>query len=349
MGEAVSISVILPVYNTAEFLPFTLRNIVAEQFNNTGDSWELIIVDDGSSDSSAVIAREWVNRFPSNISFFRTANRGVSSARNLGLSHARGCYVYFIDSDDILLAGTLPQLLSHAAGADLIKFIFREISTPEYFRLTLDVPPANLSDEDFSRHSASEFIRITNGLTGPPSHHGAWATIYRRQFLLDNSLSFDPGLAVGEDIILTWSAMQRNPSILFADRALYLYHQRSGSALHALSPERLRVKAAAYIPYLIRLQQLAPVHPEAFKSNIRYALNRALSDMIFGREPLRQIARVMTRLRRSGIDIHPGRPRFSRSERRDASTADKIRRWITAYILAPAISLLRSGKVKKVS
>lgn len=344
MGESVSISVILPVYNTAEFLPFTLRNIVDNQFNSTGDSWELIIVDDGSSDSSASIAGEWANRFPSNIKLFRTANRGVSSARNLGFSHARGRYVYFIDSDDILLAGALPQLVKHADGSDLVKFIFREISTQEYSRLTLDVPYASLADEDFSLHSASEFISMTNGLTGPPSHHGACVTIYRRQFLLDNSLSFDSELSVGEDIIMTWSAMLRNPSILFVDRALYLYHQRSGSALHALSPERLRIKAAAYIPYLVRLQQLAPAHPEAFRSNIRYALNRALADMILGHEPLSRIARVMARLRRSGLDVHPGRPRFSEAERHDASAADKLRRWITAYLLAPAISICTPKK-----
>ncbi len=337
----------MPAYNTAQFLDFAIRNVVEHQFGNApAGEWELIVVDDGSVDNTFEIARSWQQRYPGSITALRTENRGVSAARNSGLDLARGRFVYFIDSDDIMLRDSLPPMCIEAerTGADLVKFTFREISPAQYQALTANVPGADLQAADFFVCPASEFVRRTNGLTGPPSHHGACSTIYRREFLCAANLRFDPRYSVGEDIIMTWQAMLRNPRVLYVDRALYLYHQRPGSALHLSDPSRLSAIAAAYRGYLLRMLEIArqieaagfnaPQVARGLAENFRYGYNRALCSMILGGEPLGEIFRTMKTLKANGGDVHPGRPRLDKQHRKGISARNKLRRWVAAYILA---------------
>lgn len=337
----------MPAYNTAAFLDFAIRNVVEHQFGSIpADQWELIVIDDGSTDGSYAIAQTWQQRYPGSVTAIRTENRGVSAARNLGLGNARGKFVYFIDSDDIMLCDSLVPMCEEAerTGADIVKFTFREIDSDSYKALQPNVPPANLRAEDFFVCPASEFVRRTNGLTGPPSHHGACSTIYRRGFLVDNNLRFDPQYSVGEDIILTWQTMMHNPLVLYVDRALYLYHQRPGSALHLSDASRLSALGAAYRGYLLCMLDVAkkiestelnaPQARRGLAENFRYGYNRALCSVVLGGDSLADIYRTMKALKARGGDVHPGRPRFDKRERRGISARNKVRRWIVAYILA---------------
>ncbi len=108
-----AISVVMPVYNARPYLPFTLRNIIVDQFGEMKpEEWELIAVDDGSSDGSHLEIEPWIEKYPQSVKLIRKSNGGPSSARNAGLAAARGTYVYFCDSDDIILRGALPRLLA---------------------------------------------------------------------------------------------------------------------------------------------------------------------------------------------------------------------------------------------
>ncbi|MBR6439984.1 MAG: glycosyltransferase family 2 protein [Aeriscardovia sp.] len=102
------VSVILTVYNVDKWLKKTLESILGQTWKDL----ELIAVDDGSGDGSPQILREAAKRDP-RVRVVRTENRGVSCARNLGLSLARGKYVYFCDSDDVMD----PRLLEECVGA----------------------------------------------------------------------------------------------------------------------------------------------------------------------------------------------------------------------------------------
>lgn len=346
------LSVVMPACNVGEFLDFAITNVVDHQFAAIdADRWELIVVDDGSTDSTLAVAERRRQLNPDSIRVVHTENRGVSAARNLGLQMARGEFVYFIDSDDILLQNSLMPLCLEAArrNADIVKFTFREIDTPAYLSMQANVPPANLTAEDFHDCSASDFICQTNGLAGPPLHHNVWSTIYRRRFLTDNRILFNPALTIGEDLIQTWHTMLANPRVLYADRALYLYHQRSNSAMHVTDPARLTAIGQAYADYLAELLDVERRLVSAGQSSPRVlggpelmfkiGYNRALCSMILGGASLARIFRTMRRLRALGGDVHPGRPRFERAIRRNIGRRDKLRRWITAYILAPLCHL----------
>lgn len=91
------ISIIIPCYNQAQFLPETLQSVLDQTYSN----WECIIVNDGSPDNSEEIALEWCKK-DSRFRYHKKENGGISSARNAGLILAKGDYIQFLDSDDLL-------------------------------------------------------------------------------------------------------------------------------------------------------------------------------------------------------------------------------------------------------
>ena len=90
-----SLSIIVPVYNCEKFLNQCVESILSQQF----EDYELLLIDDGSTDSSGQMCDKWAAN-DEKISVFHIANAGVSNARNIGLSSADGKYITFIDSDD---------------------------------------------------------------------------------------------------------------------------------------------------------------------------------------------------------------------------------------------------------
>jgi glycosyltransferase involved in cell wall biosynthesis len=116
------VSAIIIVFNGARYLSESIESILAQTF---GD-WELIVVDDGSSDNSAAIAREYADVHPNKIRVIAHpdgANHGMVATRNLGIAHARGRYIGFLDADDIWLPKKLEEqvaLLENNTGAALV-------------------------------------------------------------------------------------------------------------------------------------------------------------------------------------------------------------------------------------
>jgi len=100
------VSVVIIFLNGEEFLEEALASVAAQTY----DDWEVILVDDGSTDSSAVIARAFLERHPERATYLThpgLVNRGMSASRNLGIAHARGAYIAFLDADDVWLAEKL--------------------------------------------------------------------------------------------------------------------------------------------------------------------------------------------------------------------------------------------------
>lgn len=96
------VSVIVPCYNQAQFLAETLDSVLAQ----THENWECIIVNDGSTDDTEAVAKEYCNK-DNRFVYYKKENGGLSSARNAGLDIVQGDYVQFLDSDDILLPNKL--------------------------------------------------------------------------------------------------------------------------------------------------------------------------------------------------------------------------------------------------
>ena len=101
------ISVILPTFERARLLPRSIRSVLAQTFTD----WELVVVDDGSTDNTAQVVQDWCRK-TSRIRYLHQDNRGVGAARNLGIQHARGCYIACLDSDDEYLPKHLETRLN---------------------------------------------------------------------------------------------------------------------------------------------------------------------------------------------------------------------------------------------
>ncbi|NTE00618.1 glycosyltransferase family 2 protein [Agrobacterium tumefaciens] len=103
------VSIIVPCYNSAKFIRATLNSIVAQDYK----SWELIIIDDQSNDDTCTIVAEFASKY-SNIQFISLPeNKGVSNARNIGMTKAKGKYIAFLDSDDIWLENKLSRQVAY--------------------------------------------------------------------------------------------------------------------------------------------------------------------------------------------------------------------------------------------
>lgn len=103
------ISIIVPVYKTEQFIERCIESVIAQLYTN----WELILIDDGSPDSSGIICDQYASIY-SNIYSYHQKNSGVSVARNHGLSVASGKWIYFLDSDDYLLPPELSELIAYS-------------------------------------------------------------------------------------------------------------------------------------------------------------------------------------------------------------------------------------------
>ena len=119
MKNDVAVSVVIPVYNVEKYL----KECVDSVLKQTYFSYEIILVDDGSTDASAKICDEYAAK-DSRISVIHKPNGGLSSARNTGLQKARGAYVYFLDSDDYIVEYALEKLVEAAErdNADIVFF-----------------------------------------------------------------------------------------------------------------------------------------------------------------------------------------------------------------------------------
>ena len=113
------ISIIVPVYNVAQFLSITLDSILNQQYTN----YEIILINDGSTDESAEIAQRYASN-DQRIVFIDKCNEGVATTRNKGLEVSRGNYIMFLDADDIIYPNTLDKIAAmlRTTNADLLRF-----------------------------------------------------------------------------------------------------------------------------------------------------------------------------------------------------------------------------------
>lgn len=186
------VSIILPVYNRAVAIRCCLESILVQRFKN----FELIIVDDGSIDDTPFICREIADN-DSRVRFFCQSNKGVSAARNKGLNEAKGEWVTFVDSDDVILPTHLDIVENEENNeVDLLMtdFTFGKISngniTP---RRKIEVPVCVLRSEAAARYLFKDLNPFRN-----PAFL-VWNKFFRNKLLSQYHVRFDESMSLGED------------------------------------------------------------------------------------------------------------------------------------------------------
>ncbi len=220
-----AVSIIMPAYNTERYLSKCIESITCQTFRD----WELIIADDGSTDSTYAIAQKYAEN-DSRITVIHNINHGVSVARNYCLEKAHGDYLCFIDSDDTVAPGFLEVLVKCAeeSSADITQCSFSYI-----YEDGKAVPDPESAAGMYSGND--EIMRaFFNGTIGD-IRVGAWAKLFRRDKF--GKVRFDANLRVYEDAYYTYQCCRLAEKAVSVDSKLYNYLQREGSAMNSRLPE----------------------------------------------------------------------------------------------------------------
>ena len=214
-------SLILPIYNVAPYLKRCIDSILSQNFKD----YEIILVDDGSTDDSPQICDAYAESL-SNVRVIHKVNGGLSSARNAGLEIAEGQYIWWIDSDDWIEPGALEQLYiaSFEKTPDIVKF--------HYFRVEHEPNevPSNAEPGEYIGNEAVDVLLQKAFFTTGKYLLSACFHIYRRAFLANAHVCFDSERAVGsEDYLFNLSLLPMAKSVFMLSKPLYSYFLRNGS------------------------------------------------------------------------------------------------------------------------
>ena len=215
MGE--KISVIVPVYNVEAYLERCVESILQQTYAH----FELILINDGSTDSSGQICDHLASQYE-NIKVYHIENAGVSNARNMGIQLATGSWVTFIDSDDFVTQDYLATLASAVEGLN-VGFVIAPLHHIKNGVVT-DLPPHSGKTELWSTEETMKELLMTTRTSFFPV-----AKLFKRDLLADDK--FNTNYHLAEDaLFLTELLLKTRCSCVFIDKPVYYYDHREGSA-----------------------------------------------------------------------------------------------------------------------
>ncbi len=213
------VSVVMPVYNSEDYVADALKSLLSQDF----DGFEIVAVDDGSTDSSAVICDE-LARQDARLRVIHKENGGLCSARNVGIDAARGEYIMFCDNDDTVLPGFIADNygVAQQSGADLVRFgriMLRTDSAGKVIDVRELVPKERVAYEgEDILNNIDVFFSLSCT---------AWTGIYRRSFLNAWEIRFDEELrSGGEDHLFNDRVYMHAQKVVLNPRTYYQWMRR---------------------------------------------------------------------------------------------------------------------------
>jgi len=228
----VRVSVIVPVYNMEKYLSKCLDSLV----NQTFEDIEIILINDGSTDNSENIIKEYLERYSKKIVYIKKENEGQGVARNLGIDKARGEYITFVDSDDYVDVTMIEKLYSS---------IIKEKADISVSRGLIEVRSDNLLINDFIFNNEESVKRYILNNFGPV------AKLIKKDIIINNQLYF-PSLRAYEDIAVVplWGLFANG--ISFVEEPLYYYLIREGSTMKQVKYNNKLEDIYASLDYLYK-------------------------------------------------------------------------------------------------
>ncbi len=219
MNEECFFSVIVPAFNVENYIESTVQSILHQSFSD----FFLLLVDDGSTDSTAEICRRLAAEYPQKISYLRQKNCGVSSARNAGIEASRGQYIVFVDGDDILHEDALAVMKEcvNETATDLLYCDLQKVmkAPVEFPVITVRVAKNVTAKECILKRLGEDTIP-------------AVAACYRREMIEKEHIRFDEKQSFVEDALFFFECVVKAESINYLPEALYYYVQHGDSKSH---------------------------------------------------------------------------------------------------------------------
>lgn len=216
------VSIIIPVYNAEKYIEATINSILAQTLSD----WELLFIDDCSKDNSPVICKEFSHRDNRIIYIKQLENGGPARARNIGLEHAKGEFVAFVDSDDTIEPVFLERLVTTAEEkeADIVWSNYREI-----FGDNIIKKKHNLSCH--TPISYDTYIQLF--FSGQDGLGCLWNKLYRREFIELNKIRLNVERVHGEDWEFNMACFRCHPVLVAIQDSLYNYIRQNNNSVIA--------------------------------------------------------------------------------------------------------------------
>lgn len=235
------VSVIVPLYNAAQYLHQCIKSILSQSFKD----FELILIDDGSTDDSLKICKSY-EQSDNRIIVISETNGGVSKARNRGLNVAKGKWIAFVDADDYFLDDALSVLYDRAiqTGADLVLANALKLKNGKLNEL----------------HKLKDGV-LSNVIMSV-NHLALWGYLFNADIIRKYRLRFIEGLAYSEDRIFIYQMARYCKTIAFCNKPIYIYRINETSACSSKDGVR---KACHHIDAAFYLKQLALTYQKTDK------------------------------------------------------------------------------------
>lgn len=222
-------SVIIPVYNAEKYLEKCIESVLDQ---TSASPFEVILVNDGSRDSSAAICDRYAAQ-DARIQVIHQVNQGVSAARNAGIAAARGAYVVFLDSDDLLdekMLETVDRFLPYQA--DMLEF-------GNYVFTDSGVKKTNLLACKAEGETGKAYMKKHETMGVMPIV-ACWSAVFRRQFLTENQILFPLGVSYGEDFRFCMNCISKAKAIHTIEAPLYWFRVNELSVTHTPNVKKIR-------------------------------------------------------------------------------------------------------------
>ncbi len=252
----ISISIIIPIYNVESFVAECLQSVAIQNYEGP---IECILVDDCGADKSIEITKSFINKYQGDISFHlihHNKNSGLSAARNTGINAAKGDYIYFLDSDDVITPDCISTLAKLAVGKeDMICGAFQTFEG--YLNYWSDIYYL----VDFSSYDSHDILKFyTQGHLYPMAVN----KLIRRSFVTNNQLFFKEGI-LHEDELWSFMVANHSKSLKTTKHVTYKYRVREGSIITSnskLKSHYSHVKILKEMDRLIKDNEIYSNHPE---------------------------------------------------------------------------------------
>lgn len=233
--KTISISVIIPVYKVSAYIERCLKSVIKQTYNH----FECILVDDASPDDSIDKCERMIEKYDGPIQFrilHHEQNRGLSAARNTGTEAAKGDYILYIDSDDIISDDCVQKLMVPVLKDNTIEMVLGEnlrfsdegiLSQQKYYRLQSGDFPSNESIRDYYFDQSRRFPSV------------AWNKLISREFLNRHHLRFKEG-QIWEDALWTFFMVRHLCHMCVIPDVTYFYYARLDSISSPIHRKELR-------------------------------------------------------------------------------------------------------------
>lgn len=267
----VKLSVIVPVYNVENYIDRCLKSILSQRFSD----YEVILIDDQSTDNSFKIINEYSKEKRFKI-IQNTKNIGLSATRNVGISEARGKYIYFLDSDDWLTPDMflVTMNIMENKNLDLLFFDFFLAQSKEKY----------ISQNFYADRPNGEItsLQMLESIFLQRLGDYSWSRVVKRSVLTDNDIHYPADTRVFEDLAVTYRVIENSKRIFVIDNKLYYYFKNNPKSLTYLS---------SYENYLESLKNFQGLennvknnYPEIVSYMINYKCSMLLSQYINGKK-----------------------------------------------------------------